>query len=258
MVRKLIIPNVGETALFSAILEAAPEITIRLFQNAELIDDNTELADLTEADYAGYAAQVVAWPAADSVDDGFAGVPGHKAQNGFVFAVFPGNAGSPQTVYGAYATIDLGDGPLLFWAGNIFDVNPPAALDGRVITGPADAVIVVVRHYLWDYFQDPRTPFIIDMPTNTTVNDPFAFTLTLLDSTGNINTGYDGPINLIWSAPDGTIESSSVESMVAGVFSSTKYMGYAANFILHVSFRPMDLGSVGGKNLTSSFSFDAS
>lgn len=153
MSRPIFVTNEAEVNVLNVLKAFSADVTYHLFKNAVVVSDTTVLADLTEADFGSYAAVAVPWGTVGDVDDGFAGIQGGKASDGLQFAVFAGNSGADQTVYGCYATIDDGGGAKLLWAGNVFDADPNVVLNGRVVSGLSDVVIIVARHYLWDYFQ---------------------------------------------------------------------------------------------------------
>lgn len=88
--------------------------TIRLCKNDPAPDDeDIELADLTECDFDGYAAQTPVWGASTLDVDDVA-----YAETGVLEFTAGAGIAAPQTIYGVYATkIDtVGGGlPLLVW-----------------------------------------------------------------------------------------------------------------------------------------------
>jgi len=94
-----VIPNTGKVFIGATIQTALAVSTIKLFKNDMVPDVGTVLADFTEADFSGYAAQAVAtWgvPYIDQVNGGVSiTAPAHQFQ-----AANPTTV--PNTVYGYY------------------------------------------------------------------------------------------------------------------------------------------------------------
>lgn len=108
---------------------------LRLFKNDVTPDIETELGDLVEADYSGYAAKTLGHPACDAAVDG-----DHKAWWRFPEETFLHNGGGVSNgVYGWYLT-DHEDGQL-FHARRF--ANAPIAM---AVTG--DPVAVTPEIYL--------------------------------------------------------------------------------------------------------------
>jgi hypothetical protein len=108
------------------------EVTVRLFKNNVTVDGDTEIADLTVADFTGYAeSTVVVWGGAFTNTNGKAEVIGGSKQ-----FTATGSA-TPNTVYGYYV-VD-GDSELVY-AENF---NEPIE-----VTGVGDAIVVVPRFTL--------------------------------------------------------------------------------------------------------------
>lgn len=206
MGRNIIFTDEAEVNILDLLNTASADLTFHLFQNNYLVLDTTTLGDLTEADYTGYAAQPNGIGTPSSVADGFAHVVGYKATHGLLLPVFPGNSGADQRVYGAYATFDKGDGAELFWAGNVFDAEPTVSLVGRLISGPLDTVILAVRHYIWDYYQNtvaPQRNYILypsakDSASSRTVN------IQCVLQNGVLDVSYSGTANITREDPTST------------------------------------------------------
>lgn len=102
---------------------------VRLFKNDITPDRTTVLADLTEADFAGYAASsAVVWGAVFSDENDAANVVGGSKQFQASGPVSPA-----QQIYGYYVTNAAGD--TLYWAER-FD-------QPKEVNGAEDAIIVV-------------------------------------------------------------------------------------------------------------------
>lgn len=105
-------------------------VHIRLFKNDLTPTPDTVVADLTEADFDGYADfGPVVWGAVFTNPDGYAEIVGGVAQFTDTGAV------TPNTIYGYYATDAAGTG--LFWAERFED---PITMDEN-----ADAILVIPR-----------------------------------------------------------------------------------------------------------------
>jgi len=123
----------------------------KLFKNAHVVTPATTLADLTEADYAGYTPWAFT-PADPTLTNGFGGDPTNKANLGPMISEWPPNTGSPQTVYGFYLVYtDSDNAEQMLGACNVFDADPATTLDGRVITDTPPVISTTLR--LWDYLE---------------------------------------------------------------------------------------------------------
>jgi len=124
----LIVPLVCLAPYLQELIDAQLEgAKLRLFKNNVTVDKNTELGDLTEADFTGYAAKNLAgWsaPAPDGSD---------REYTSPAIVVFgPATGGASGNLYGVYAT-DSGGTQLLF----------AANLDGAPVSIPEDNVLNV-------------------------------------------------------------------------------------------------------------------
>jgi len=174
-------------------------ITFHLFQNNFVISETTTIGDFAEADYSGYAAQSVG-PGGAGGGDGYANVPGNKALTDPYVAIFPGNSGSDQTVYGIYCTVDgpAGTGHLV-WASNCFDAQGQTSLTGRTISGPSDVVAILLQMRFWEYTQDQgEVPIfaLTGIPTLILITTAFDVTVTALNRDRSTNVFYAGTVQV--------------------------------------------------------------
>lgn len=176
-------------------------IHVRLFKNNIVVDETTTLGDLVEADYTGYAAQDITLSSLPVVTDGYAEVPGNKATFGPFAAIFPGNSGADQTVYGCYITYNVGGGgDIVLWMSNCFDEQNIGSLVGRTISGGGDIVPLVVTTRLWDYLQDQgdvSTFRITGWPGSSLTGSPFDVTIAALNRDRTTNKFYGGTVQLL-------------------------------------------------------------
>lgn len=131
-----VVTLVQKIAMLNAITEAAAawdQSELRLFQNDYDPLESMDVADFTEADFDGYAAQTItAFEAAYKGEDGYATV----YADGLYQFDCTGDT-TPNTIYGYYVVGDPGGTPFLAFAER-FD-TPVAVLDAL------DAVVVAAR-----------------------------------------------------------------------------------------------------------------
>jgi predicted exporter len=97
----------NEIAAAAVIADGLDLAKVKLFKTDVAVDKNTVLADLTEADYVGYASEAVTWLAPTISEDGEVEV------QGIVGEFRPTNDVTPNDVYGVWVTNDAGTAPLL-------------------------------------------------------------------------------------------------------------------------------------------------
>ncbi len=149
---RFVVPNEGEVYFLRQVFFGSYELHFRLFQNAVVVGDATVIGDLVEADYTGYAEQPAAAIAPTSAN-GYAGLTNPKGFTGTYSALFPGNSGADQTVYGVYITyLNVDSAEVLLGAANVFDANPAISLAGKTISGAGDLTAVLFNLRLWDFF----------------------------------------------------------------------------------------------------------
>jgi hypothetical protein len=225
MPRQTKLTNSAEEQFINNLFNASAPFRIRLFQNAILVTDATLVADFVEADYSGYAAQVVNYGGESHAADGFAGVPGEKAFTLPMVALFNGSSGADQTVYGMYVT-DNNDIPLqVYTASNCFDANPEAALLGRTISGPSDFVLLAIRWYLWDYFKgksfDGATFQFKPVPTVQVAGSNLNSNIYRMLQGMEVDRAYGGTATLTTSDGSGSVTSPVVFTSGVGTFSAS-------------------------------------
>lgn len=118
--------------LANVITNVLANSNIHLFKNDLAVDENTLEADLTEADYDGYAAGPVTWGTATVADDGEVEVVGT------VPVFVPTGDTTENQVYGIYLMI--GDTTPVFYGVGRFE-NAPLNMSST-----EDSLLVTVRY----------------------------------------------------------------------------------------------------------------
>lgn len=103
---------------------------LRLFKNNVVVDQNTDPATLTAANYTGYAEEALTWHTVSVSDDG----KPEAVSDPVIFR--PTDAVTPNTIYGAQLYDDSGT-PVFLGAGN-FDSPVP-------MNSAEDELMLVVR-----------------------------------------------------------------------------------------------------------------
>lgn len=198
---RFVVPNESEVDYLAQTFRPGVfSLNFRLFKNAIVVDDATVIGDFTEADYSGYSLQNV-----DSITptsaDSYLGLTNPKGFTGTYSAIFPGNSGSDQTVYGVYITYlgaDLAEH--LLGAANVFDANPAVALDGKTISGPSDITAILYNLRLWDFITgNPALPalahYILFFDADNyaiAVGVPTVLEIHIREANDFLNGGYSG------------------------------------------------------------------
>jgi len=193
---RFIVPDQGETNVLGGALIPGSLIKFHLFKNPIRVTSDTVLTDLTEADYDGYAAQTATLVTPTS-GDSYLGLPGNKAFSGTYSALFPGNAGADQTVYGVWIEFVYPDTSfVLLGASNCFDPDNDEEPTGKNVSGIGDTTAVAFNIRLWDYLESQRVPANILFTGPNFDSYPYGsvqeVTATMVDGQGRVVTSYTG------------------------------------------------------------------
>ena len=219
-----IIPKTGEQNLLTTIIENGNNLIFHLFKNAHLVNPTSVEGNMDEADYSGYAEQIIG-PIAPTLADSYLGLPGDKAYSGLYQPVFPGNSGADQVVYGVYVTYqDPVQGTIFMGAANCFGPIVGGVPTGRTISGSGDMVPIAFTLRLWDYLthRPTRSKLVfggMDF-SNWPQGDTQSPTITAIDENGNIDGSYNGTVYLFSSDTTAAIDNHTVMSSGTGVFNA--------------------------------------
>lgn len=193
---RFIVPDQGETNVLGGVLVPGSLIKFHLFKSIVRVTSDTVLTDLVEADYDGYSAQTAVLVTPTS-GDSYLGLPGNKAFSGTYSALFPGNAGVDQTVYGVWVEFVYPDTSyVLLGASNCFDADNDEEPIGKIVSGIGDTTAVAFNIRLWDYLESQRVPANIVFSGPDFDSFPIGsfqiITATMVDWQGRTVTGYNG------------------------------------------------------------------
>lgn len=199
--REFVWPDEGTHNLFALLADLADSLTLRLFKNNHTVGFLTTLADLEEADYSGYAPADVT-PAVSDVNGSRIAIPVDKSGYIGQSSLFPGNAGSPQDLYGCYLTAEVGSESFLLTASNVWD---PTELPFSMGASALEIFWEVFGlYYLSDFARTsyPRGFHLVqaDAPT---IGDLGHVVVKKIDNiTGEIDTGYNETVNVLHEFAD--------------------------------------------------------
>jgi hypothetical protein len=100
----LVVPDVGKKPRIQALLDAPNYKTVHLFKNNATVDHNTVLADLTEADFSGYASITLSGGTVQSLLDA-----SRRAVTLWNMVSWTKSGATGNTIYGYYYKNNAGD-----------------------------------------------------------------------------------------------------------------------------------------------------
>lgn len=118
-----VVPNESLVNLMKLAVQSEHALKVRLFKNDHVPGPDTELADLTEATFSGYAALTL-----DPMSEP-ATMPGGKVRSQSLPVVFEHDGGPvANDVYGYMVTLELPGGSAMLWCGRYEDA--PVLMSG--------------------------------------------------------------------------------------------------------------------------------
>jgi hypothetical protein len=132
-----VFPNLGKAAALEVLLASPTVFTLHLYKNSLVIDRDTILADLDEADFDGYSEEDISTWGTIYIDPVDNAATSDADETIFLCA----SSSTPNIIYGAYFTDQIGD---LWWidefsapqvmgdSGNTFGYSPQFKVESKL------------------------------------------------------------------------------------------------------------------------------